>query len=73
MAASYINWRRDTLANWLAENPVLADGEPVLVASDPAQPKKYNYFCCGNGIDTFDKLPLNNLDQSSLDGGYFPE
>ena len=50
-------FRRDTEANWLAINPILADGEFVLVATDTANPKKYNKWKCGNGQSRFSALP----------------
>lgn len=54
-------FRRDTLANWTAQNPILADGEFALVASDSANPRKYNYWVCGNGTSTFSQLPMAQM------------
>lgn len=53
--------RRDTLENWQLNNPVLADGEIALVASNPALPKKYTYWVVGDGTTDFNSLDLNNI------------
>lgn len=57
-------FRRDTLANWRSQNPILADGEFALVASDSANPRKYNYWVCGNGTSTFSQLPMAEMASS---------
>lgn len=54
-------FRRDTLANWQSQNPILADGEFALVASDSENPHKYNYWVCGNGTSTFTQLPMAEM------------
>ena len=54
-------FRRDTLANWKATNPILADGEFGLVASDSTNPHKYTYWICGDGISTFSQLPMSDM------------
>lgn len=41
-----IQVRRDTLANWEAENPVLLQGEIGFITDE-------NYFVIGNGVDQF--------------------
>ena len=54
-------FRRDTIANWLNINPIIADGEFILVSTDPNFPQNYNQFKIGNGVDRFNLLP-NILD-----------
>lgn len=54
-------FRRDTLTNWRANNPVLADGEFALIAENDAKPKTYTHFCCGDGETPFNKLLIQNL------------
>lgn len=49
-------FRRDTEINWLSQNPILADGEFILVATDSANPRSYNKWKCGNGTSTFKEL-----------------
>lgn len=49
-------FRRDTYENWMAENPILADGEFFLVAMDSSKPKEYNKYGCGDGTSTFSEL-----------------
>ena len=50
--------RTGTDADWLQENPILHDGEVVLVSKDPVDTtKKYNYQKIGNGISTYEELP----------------
>lgn len=58
-------FRRDTLANWRANNPVLADGEFALIAQDPSKPKFYNYWVCGDGTTAFNRLPMMKLADSA--------
>lgn len=53
-------FRRDTLANWQSQNPILADGEFILVAMDSANPRNYNKWACGNGTSTFTQLVLKD-------------
>lgn len=50
-------FRRDTENRWLSVNPILADGEFVLVATDTANPKNYNKWKCGDGVSRFSALP----------------
>lgn len=61
-------FRRDTLVNWQAINPILSDGEFVLIASDPSYPHKYTYWVCGDGTSTFTSLPMNSLGSSPISG-----
>lgn len=53
-------FRRDTLANWQSQNPILADGEFILVAMDSSKPREYNKWACGNGTSTFTQLVLKD-------------
>lgn len=53
-----IQLRRDTLANWLAVDPILLDGEKVLVATDPDKPKVYDSERVGDGTTKFSELPI---------------
>jgi hypothetical protein len=48
--ASRIQIRRDTLANWLSNNPVLSSGEAAFVIDE-------NKFRVGNGSSAFADLP----------------
>lgn len=54
-------FRRDTLANWKATNPILADGEFGLVATELENPHKYQYWICGDGTSTFSQLPMAEM------------
>lgn len=49
-------FRRDTYENWMAENPILADGEFFLVAMDSSKPREYTKYGCGDGTSTFNEL-----------------
>lgn len=49
-------FRRDTYENWMAENPILADGEFFLVAMDSSKPREYTKYGCGDGTSTFSEL-----------------
>ena len=53
-------FRRDTLANWQSQNPILADGEFILIAMDSSKPREYNKWACGNGTSTFTQLVLKD-------------
>lgn len=46
-------FRRDTMANWKKENPIISDGEFILIANDPNSPHSYDYWACGDGITAF--------------------
>ena len=54
-------FRRDTAANWTLVNPIIADGEFVLVATDPLQPKLYDQYKVGDGTKTYTQLPFRGL------------
>lgn len=47
--ANLIQMRRDTLANWTSNNPILANGEIAFVTDQ-------NKFKVGNGVNTFSAL-----------------
>lgn len=49
-------FRRDTMANWKKENPIIADGEFILIANDPNNPHSYDYWACGDGTTEFINL-----------------
>lgn len=48
--------RRDTFANWAAENPVLLDGELGIVSDDP------NLYKVGDGRTEWNNLPFRGFD-----------
>lgn len=48
--------RRDTFANWAAENPVLLDGELGIVSDDP------NLYKVGDGASAWNALPFRGFD-----------
>lgn len=51
-----IRQKRDTEINWEATNPVLLDGELIIVdTADGSIRKKI-----GNGVDTYSKLPFDD-------------
>ena len=56
--ATKIQLRRDTLANWLKADPVLMDGEQVLVATDASKPNVYDKQKIGDGIHKFSELEM---------------
>lgn len=47
--------RRDTKANWLAENPILEEGEPALEKPDASSP--YTAYKVGDGVTAYKDLP----------------
>lgn len=49
-------FRRDTMANWKRENPIIADGEFILIANDSNSPHSYDYWACGDGTTEFINL-----------------
>ena len=53
--ANLIQVRRDTLTNWNANDPVLANGEIAFVTDE-------NKFKVGNGSDSFSELPYLQAD-----------
>lgn len=52
-----ISLRTDSLSNWIAENPVLNDGEFAIVNDISASLTR---FKVGNGLSTFSQLPYVN-------------
>ena len=56
-----IQLKRGTLANWLKADPVLADGEMALVATNPATPNVYDQYKVGGGSKKFSELPYQGL------------
>ena len=56
--ATKIQLRRDTLTNWIKEDPILMDGEVALVAIDDAHPNTYEHKKIGDGIHKFSELTL---------------
>ena len=61
-------FRRDTLVNWQAANPILADGEFVLIALDPNKPHKYQCWTCGDGTTPFSELIQYDISSSAIIG-----
>lgn len=51
-----IKWRRDTSANWTNNNPVLLDGEVIIVNTDAGETR----FKIGDGIKTYTQLPFQD-------------
>lgn len=52
--------RQDTDENWLAENPILYQGEVILISKAPLPEGKnitYNYKKIGDGNSTYEELP----------------
>ena len=56
-----IQLRRGTLANWLKADPILADGEMALVATNQATPNVYDQYKVGGGSKKFSELPYQGL------------
>jgi|GEM_PF-4938753 len=57
--ATIIQLRRDTAANWTANNPILADGEPAL-EKDTGKEK------VGDGVTAWNDLPYKDSSTTSL-------
>lgn len=53
--------RGDTETNWLKADPVLADREFVLVASNEQRPRTYDQHKIGDGEHRFSELPYRGL------------
>ena len=51
-----IKSRKDTSANWTNNNPVLLDGEIILVNTDSGETR----FKIGDGIKTYTQLPFQD-------------
>ena len=72
--ATKIQLRGDTLTNWNAKNPVLADREVALVATDPNKPKVYDSKKVGDGVHKFSELEMLGFEclQELGDSTLFP-
>ena len=55
--ATKIQLRRDTLSNWIKADPVIMEGEMVLVSENADNPV-YDRFKIGNGVNKFSELPF---------------
>lgn len=51
-----IQWKRDTSANWTAQNPVLLNGELIIVDTDSGETR----FKIGDGTKTYTQLPFED-------------
>ena len=51
-----IRWKRDTSANWTINNPVLLDGEIIIVDTDSGETR----FKIGDGVKTYAQLPFED-------------
>lgn len=51
-----IQWKRDTSANWTAQNPVLLNGEIIIVDTDSGETR----FKIGDGTKTYTQLPFED-------------
>lgn len=51
-----VKWKRDTSANWTANNPVLLDGEIIIVDTNAGETR----FKVGNGTSTYTQLPFQD-------------
>lgn len=49
-----IRHKKDTSANWTSKNPVLLDGELILVTTDSGETR----FKIGDGVKTYTQLPF---------------
>lgn len=55
-------FRRDTAANWEAANPIIADGEFILIATNPDSPKVYDAQKVGDGQTRYNDLPMRGFE-----------
>ena len=53
---SRIQWKRDTSANWTTNNPVLLDGEIIIVDTNAGETR----FKVGDGVSTYTQLPFQD-------------
>lgn len=56
-----IQLRGDTLERWEKYNPVIAEREIILIASDPDAPDDYNLYKIGDGKRKFKAIPYHGL------------
>lgn len=55
-------FRRDTAANWESANPIIADGEFILIATNPGAPKVYDAQKVGDGQTRYNDLPMRGFE-----------
>ena len=60
-----IQWKRDTSANWTAKNPVLLNGEIIIVDTGSGETR----FKIGDGTKTYTQLPFEDEAIRSLING----
>ena len=48
--------RAATENEWLAENPILDEGEIIAISFDTNNPKKWKNLKIGDGVSTFEEL-----------------
>lgn len=51
-----IKHKKDTSANWTSKNPVLLDGELIMVTTDSGETR----FKIGDGVKTYTQLPFQD-------------
>lgn len=51
-----VKWKRDTSANWTSNNPVLLNGEVIIVDTNAGETR----FKVGNGTSTYTQLPFQD-------------
>lgn len=51
-----IQWKRDTSANWESNNPILLDGEIIIVTTNAGETR----FKVGDGVKTYTQLPFQD-------------
>lgn len=51
-----IKWCRDTSANWTSNDPVLLNGEIIIVDTDSGETR----FKIGDGVKTYTQLPFED-------------
>ena len=59
--ARQIQLRGDTEAHWLEADPILAEKELALVATDPGKPHVYDQMKVGDGLNHFSQLSYRGL------------
>lgn len=61
--------KRDTEANWTANNPLLLDGELAIVKTENNRYK----IKIGDGVNNYNQLPYIKVDEADMVGGKLPE
>lgn len=51
-----IKWRRDTSSNWTSANPVILNGEIIIVDTAEGETR----FKIGDGVKTYTQLPFED-------------